>query len=203
MEIEKEIAVLAARNESGEVVAYPAVEMAFNPVANLVEFLFCPANLSAEIAQEAEALAKATIEAYDICGLLAVELFLTKDGELLINEVAPRTHNSGHHTINSCVTSQFEQQLLAILNLPLGSTKITSPSVMVNLLGEPGFEGPAVYEGIAECLRIPGAKIHLYGKAITKPFRKMGHVTVVAEDLEEAKRRAVELKKKLKIKAIK
>lgn len=199
VDIDKEIAVSVARNENGAVVAYPAVEMEFDARANLVEFLFCPANISAEIAEQAEAMAKAVIAAYDMCGLLAVELFLTKDGELLINEVAPRTHNSGHHTIDSCVTSQFEMQLLAILNLPLGSTEITSPSVMVNLLGAEGFTGPAVYEGMADCLRIPGAKFHLYGKAVTKPFRKMGHATVVDGDLERAKKNAVLLRDGLRI----
>ncbi len=199
VDIDKEIAVIVARNENGEVVAYPAVEMEFDARANLVEFLFCPANISKEIAEQAEAMAKATIAAYDMCGLLAVELFLTKSGDLLINEVAPRTHNSGHHTIDSCITSQFEMQLLAILNLPLGSTRITSPSVMVNLLGTEGFTGPAVYEGMAECLQIPGAKFHLYGKNITKPFRKMGHATVVDEDLEVAKKNAVRLRDGLRI----
>jgi 5-(carboxyamino)imidazole ribonucleotide synthase len=199
VDIDKEIAVIVARNASGEVAAYPAVEMEFNPEANLVEFLFCPAAISLEVAQRAEDLAKATIAAFDMCGLLAVELFLTQSGDLLINEVAPRTHNSGHHTIDSCVTSQFEMQLLAILNLPLGSTKMHSPSVMVNLLGEPGYSGPAVYEGMADCLRIPGAKFHLYGKSTTKPFRKMGHATVMDADLEVAKKNAVRLKDALRI----
>jgi len=199
VDIDKEIAVSVARNEAGEVVAYPAVEMEFDHRANLVEFLFCPAAITEGIAKQAEELAKATIAAYDMCGLLAVELFLTNSGELLINEVAPRTHNSGHHTIDSCITSQFEMQLLAILNLPLGSTKITSPSVMVNLLGTEGFTGPAQYEGMKECLQIPGAKFHLYGKTITKPFRKMGHATVVDSDLETAKKNAIKLRDGLRI----
>lgn len=199
VDIDREIAVSVARNEDGEVVAYPAVEMEFNEKANLVEFLFCPASISDEIAKQAEELAKATIAAYDMCGLLAVELFLTKDGQLLINEVAPRTHNSGHHTIDSCITSQFEMQLLAILNFPLGSTRITSPSVMVNLLGAPGHTGPAVYEGMSECLKIPGAKFHLYGKTITKPFRKMGHATVVDEDFDVARANALRLRDGLRI----
>ncbi|MFK7809297.1 MAG: 5-(carboxyamino)imidazole ribonucleotide synthase, partial [Saprospiraceae bacterium] len=197
--IDKEIAVIVARNERGEVAAYPAVEMEFEPEANLVEFLFCPANISSEIEKEAADLAKATIEAFDVCGLLAVELFLTKDGNLMINEVAPRTHNSGHHTLDSCITSQFEMQLRAVLNLPLGSTQMTSPSVMVNLLGAPDHTGPATYEGMDECMAIPGAKFHLYGKTMTKPFRKMGHATVVDQNLEEAKKRAVALKNGLRI----
>ncbi len=201
VDIEKELAVIVARNQQGQVVAYPPVEMTFNAEANLVEFLICPAGISPEVATSAGHLAKATIEAYDVCGLLAVELFLTKSGELLLNEVAPRTHNSGHHTIDSCVTSQFEQQLRAILNLPLGSTRMTSAAVMVNLLGEPGFTGPAIYNNLDQTLRIAGAKIHLYGKSITKPFRKMGHATIVDNDLQRAQANASLLKNTLKITA--
>lgn len=199
IDFEKELAVIVARNESGEVVAFPTVEMDFNAEANLVEFLVCPAQIEPRLAQEAEALAKKVIEAYDICGLLAVELFLTKDHQLLINEVAPRPHNSGHHTIDSCYTSQFEQHLRSILNLPLGSTKIKSPSVMVNLLGEPGYTGDVFYKGLNECLAIEGVNVHLYGKATTKPFRKMGHVTVLGETVEEAKEKARKVQQRLKV----
>ncbi|MEK7253433.1 MAG: ATP-grasp domain-containing protein, partial [Bacteroidota bacterium] len=194
VEIEKEIAVVVARNEQGEVAAFPPVEMDFNPAANLVEFLVCPAHLEPAIAAEAEELTRQTIEKYNLCGLLAVELFLTKTGSLLINEVAPRPHNSGHHTIDSCYTSQFEQHLRAILGLPLGSTKMKTASVMVNLLGEPGFSGAVRYEGMAECLAMEGVKIHLYGKQETKPFRKMGHATILAATPETALAKAKTVK---------
>ena len=197
--IAKELAVIVARNASGEVKAYPAVEMVFNPEANLVELLFCPAAISPDLELQAETLAIQTIEAYDICGLLAVELFLNQDGQLLVNEVAPRPHNSGHHTIDSCYTSQFEQHLRAVLDLPLGSTKMKAPSVMVNILGAPGHDGPARYEGLAECLAIEGVHLHLYGKADTKPFRKMGHATVVDENLESAKAKALKVLETLRV----
>lgn len=199
VDIQKELAVIVARNESGEMVAFPTVEMDFNAEANLVEFLVCPAQIDSDMEQAAEDLAKSVIEAFDICGLLAVELFLTKDNRLLINEVAPRPHNSGHHTINSCYTSQFEQHLRGILNLPLGSPKLKSPSVMVNLLGEPGYVGKVLYKGLQECLAMEGVNIHLYGKATTKPFRKMGHVTVLGETVEAAKTKAREVQQMLKV----
>ncbi len=199
VDIQKELAVITARNERGEVAAFPTVEMDFNPEANLVEFLVCPAEIAPTIEQEAENLAKAVIEAYEICGLLAVEMFLTKDNQLLINEVAPRPHNSGHHTIDSCYTSQFEQHLRGILNLPLGSTKLKSPSVMVNLLGAEGFTGPARYDGLAEVLAIEGVKPHIYGKPTTKPFRKMGHVTILAETVAAAKKKAGSVQQLLRV----
>lgn len=199
VDIQKELAVIVARNERGEVAAFPAVEMEFNPEANLVEFLLCPAQIDPKIEQEAENLAKAVIEAYDLCGLLAVELFLTKDNQLLINEVAPRTHNSGHHTIDSCYTSQFEQHLRSILNLPLGSTHMKSPSVMLNLLGAEGFTGPVFYDGLDKCLAIEGVKPHIYGKAATKPFRKMGHVTILGETVDQAKAKATQVQQLLRV----
>ncbi len=201
IEIQKELAVLVSRNERGEIAVYDVVEMEFNAEANLVEFLFSPAEVNPLIAIEAEELAIKTIEAYDICGLLAVELFLTKDNQLLINEVAPRPHNSGHHTIDACMTSQFQQHLRAVLNLPLGSTKTTSPSVMLNLLGEPNYIGDVIYEGIEECLGMEGVFIHLYGKKTTKPMRKMGHVTIIGATLAEAKKKALMVKEKLKVKS--
>lgn len=199
VEIAMEIAVIACRNESGEIACFPAVEMEFHPTANLVEFLACPARISGIIEAEAESLATSVIESFDLCGLLAVELFLTKDNELLINEVAPRPHNSGHHTIDSCYTSQFQQHLRGILNLPLGSTKMKSPSVMINLLGESGYSGVVKYDGIADALSIEGVNIHLYGKQTTKPFRKMGHITVVADSIEKAKENAENAKNVLRV----
>ncbi|NUO01566.1 MAG: 5-(carboxyamino)imidazole ribonucleotide synthase [Saprospiraceae bacterium] len=199
--IEKEIALVVARNKRGETAAFPLVEMLFDPDANLVTFLACPARVSPEIAIAAEALALAAIEAYDICGLLAVELFLTPDQQLLVNEVAPRPHNSGHHTIESCNTSQFEQHIRGVLDLPLGSTSLKVPAaVMLNLLGEPGYEGPALYENLDQCLGMEGVHVHLYGKATTKPFRKMGHVTALGETPEAAMEKALKVKELLKVK---
>ncbi|MGK0363294.1 MAG: 5-(carboxyamino)imidazole ribonucleotide synthase [Saprospiraceae bacterium] len=202
VDIEKELAVVVARNEDGEVRAFPTVEMEFNQVANLVEYLICPANINQEIEAKALEIAMKTIAAYDICGLLAVELFLTKSGEILINEVAPRPHNSGHHTIDSCYTSQFQQHLRAILNWPLGETKMKTPSVMVNLLGAEGYTGQAHYAGLNEIMALPGVNLHLYGKTLTKPYRKMGHATILGESTVEAKKIAKEVQRKLVIKTL-
>jgi 5-(carboxyamino)imidazole ribonucleotide synthase len=181
-----------ARNEAGQMTTFPAVECEFNPEANLVELLFSPADISNQVEQNAQDLAKSVIEKLDMIGILAVEMFLTKDGELLVNEIAPRPHNSGHHTIECNVTSQFEQHLRSILNLPLGSTRIIQAGAMINLLGEKGFEGKAVYEGLENYLKLPGVHPHLYGKTHTKPYRKMGHVTVTGELVEDVKQLAKE-----------
>lgn len=201
VDFEKEIAVIAARNISGEIRLFPAVEMEFNSDANLVEFLYAPAAVSKEIELEAQAIAQRIIEKTQLVGILAVEFFLTRTGELLVNEIAPRPHNSGHHTIEANYTSQYEQHLRAILNLPLGSPRLIKPAVMLNVLGEQGFEGSAFYEGLEEVLEEEGVYVHLYGKKITKPFRKMGHVTVINDSLEHAKRLAVKVKNTLKVKA--
>ena len=199
VDIEKEISVIVARNENGEVKAFPPVEMEFNPEANLVEWVISPAHLTNGIAQQAVHVAKQTIEAFDICGLLAVEFFLTKSGEILINEVAPRPHNSGHHTIDCAYTSQYQQHLRGILNWPLGKTDNQTPALMVNLLGAPNHKGEAIYEGVEECMQLDGVKLHLYSKKQTKPFRKMGHITILDTDLESAKEKAHFIKKHLKI----
>ncbi len=201
VDFEKELAVIVARNTKGEVKSFPVVDMEFNPEANLVEFLFAPAQISAAVEAEAQRIACEIAEKLGIVGLLAVELFLTRDGQVLVNEIAPRPHNSGHQTIEGNITSQYEQHLRAIFGLPLGDTAIVQPSVMVNLLGEKGFEGTAVYEGIEAVLREPGVYIHLYGKLMTKPFRKMGHVTITASTLDEARQRAHFVKNTLKVKA--
>ncbi len=198
---EKELAVIVARNEQGEVTTFPVVEMVFNPVHNLVEYLFAPADIDPAIAAKADALAKDVINAFGMVGLLAVELFLTKEGDVLINEVAPRPHNSGHQTIEANDTSQYEQHLRAILGLPLGSTRTLSPSAMVNLLGEDGYSGDVVYEGLEEVLKIEGVHVHFYGKKTTKPFRKMGHVTILDQNLNSLKDKARAVKSWLKIKA--
>ena len=199
VDFEKELAVIVARNEKGEMATFPTVEMVFHPEANLVEYLFAPAEISVEVEQQAESLAKKTAEALGIVGLLAVEMFLTKDGHVLINEVAPRPHNSGHHTIRANVTSQFEQHWRAILNLPLGDTTAYTPAAMVNLLGEEGHTGPAYYEGMDEVLATHGVFPFLYGKKITKPFRKMGHITVTDSSLEKLKTKAEWVKGVLKV----
>ncbi|MBC7485494.1 MAG: 5-(carboxyamino)imidazole ribonucleotide synthase [Cytophagaceae bacterium] len=198
---EKELAVIVARNEQGQVTTFPVVEMVFNPVHNLVEYLFAPADISPTIAAKADALARDVINAFGMVGLLAVELFLTKEGEILINEVAPRPHNSGHQTIEANDTSQYEQHLRAILGLPLGSTRTLSPSAMVNLLGEEGYSGDVVYEGLEESLKLEGVHVHFYGKKTTKPFRKMGHVTILDQNLDSLKDKAKAIKSWLKIKA--
>lgn len=183
VDFEKELAVIVARSERGEVRTFPTVEMVFHPELNLVEYLFAPAELPDAINQQAQDIARQTAEAFGIVGLLAVELFLDKTGQVLINEVAPRPHNSGHQTIQANVTSQFEQHWRAILNLPLGDTAYYQPSAMINLLGEPGHTGPARYEGLETLLAMSGVFPFFYGKAITKPFRKMGHVTVMDDNL--------------------
>ncbi|RRN76849.1 5-(carboxyamino)imidazole ribonucleotide synthase [Pseudoxanthomonas sp. SGD-10] len=196
---EKEISVIVARNEKGEVKTFPLVEMDFNPEANLVEFQISPTTYPFEIQQKAESIAKNIAESLSIVGLLAVEMFLTESGEILVNELAPRPHNSGHQTIEGNVTSQFQQHLRAILNLPLGNTDVISNAVMINLLGEKGYEGPAVYEGLNKVLKHEGVYVHLYGKKITKPFRKMGHVTIINNDREAAIKTAQFVKDTLKV----
>lgn len=197
--IQKEIAVIAARNPSGEITCFPAVEMEFHPTANLVEFLSCPASLTEEQSREAEVLARKTIRAFDICGVLAVEMFLDESGKILINEVAPRPHNSGHQTIECCYTSQYQQHLRAILNLPLGSTELIQPAVMLNVLGAEGHAGPVYYEGADEILQEQGVYLHLYGKAETRPFRKMGHITVMAKELDKAREIGKRVGKRLRV----
>ena len=199
IDFEKELSVIVARNEKGDIEVYPVVELVFHPEYNLVEYLFSPAEISDDIEKKAKDVSVRLIEKLGMTGLLAVELFLTKEGEILVNEIAPRTHNSGHHTIESNYTSQFEQHIRSVLNLPLGSTQMKLPSAMVNLLGEEGYTGDARYEGITEVLAIPGVHVHLYGKKITKPFRKMGHVTIIDTDKQKLKEKAKFVKDKLKV----
>ncbi len=201
VDFDKEISVIVSRNESGEVKSYPVVELEFNPEANLVDFLFAPADVAEDIEQKAREIAEDLVAKTGIVGLLAVEMFVTKAGEVLVNEIAPRTHNSGHQSIEGNVTSQFEQHLRSVLNLPLGDTRMIEPSVMVNLLGEKDFDGEAIYEGLEDVLKMPGVHVHLYGKKFTRSFRKMGHVTVGATTLEEAKKLALTVKDTLKVKA--
>ena len=194
----KELSVIVARNESGQTAVYQTVECQFNE-ANLVEFLFSPAEITIEIEKRATELAVDVINKLEMVGILAVELFLTSDGKLYVNEVAPRPHNSGHHTIECNISSQFEQHLRAILDLPLGSTEIIQNGAMINLLGETNYNGSAIYEGLEDVISIPGVHVHLYGKLTTKPHRKMGHITVTNSSLSEAKRVAKIVKNKLKV----
>ncbi len=175
--------------------------MRFDSRANLVEKLVCPSEISNELAEQAAQRAAELIGKLNMVGLLAVEFFIDQKGNLLVNEVAPRPHNSGHHTIESVITSQFEQHLRAILNLPLGSTHLKMPAVMINLLGEPDHEGPVKYEGLTESMAIEGVKIHVYGKKETRPMRKMGHVTVMAKTMEEALKKADKVKALIKVKS--
>ncbi len=201
VEIVKEIAVIAARNRKGEIKCYPVVEMLFDPQANLVDKLICPSSITFDQSKKAVNFASEIIELLKMEGLLAVELFIDSKGEVIVNEIAPRPHNSGHHTIESIITSQFEQHLRAILNLPLGSTKLKLPSVMINILGSDGYEGPVIYEGLTESMAIEGVKIHLYGKKITKPYRKMGHLTVLSSSPECAMKKAEKVKQLIKVKS--
>ncbi len=197
--IQSEISVIAARNPQGEVKCFPVAEMEFNEQANLVELLVCPSSIDSNIQDEAVAIASHVIDSLKLTGLLAIEMFVDASNTLWVNEVAPRPHNSGHHTIESIITSQYEQLLRAIFGFPLGSTHIKMPSAMINLLGEPGVEGPVKYEGLSQCMDEEGVKVHLYGKKTTKPFRKMGHITILATTLEEAKAKAKTVKSKLKV----
>jgi len=199
VDFDKELAVIVARNANGETKCFPVVECEFNAEANLVEFLFSPSNIKKKTEKEAIEIATLVAEKLDIVGLLAVEFFLTKEGKVLVNEIAPRPHNSGHHTIEGNITSQFEQLWRAVLNLPLGDTSIVKAAVMVNLLGDFGYEGLAVYQGLEDVLKFSGVHIHLYGKSHTKPFRKMGHTTIVDDDILKAKQKAKTVKHMLKV----
>jgi 5-(carboxyamino)imidazole ribonucleotide synthase len=194
-----ELAVIVARNVQGQVAVYPLVEMEFHPEANQVEYVICPARVPKEIAEKAELVALKTSVSYEHVGLLAVEMFLTQDDEILINEVAPRPHNSGHQTIESSYTSQFEQHIRAILNLPLGKTNNKAAAVMVNLVGEEGYQGPVVYKNIEDILKLEGVTPHIYGKKETRPFRKMGHVTIINHDVNKARQIAETVKKTINV----
>ena len=194
-----ELAVIVARNSSGEVTSYPVVEMEFHPEANQVEYVICPARIDDSIAKKAREIALKVADAFNFVGLLAVEMFQTEEDTILVNEVAPRTHNSGHYSIEASYTNQFEQHLRSILNLPLGNTDSKVGGIMVNLVGAEGYTGKVVYENIDKILQIDGVTPHIYGKKITKPFRKMGHVTIVNKDINEARKVAQQVKKIIKV----
>ena len=194
-----ELAVIVVRSVCGEVKTYPVVEMEFHPEANQVEYVICPARIDEKVAQKAQEIALKVSEVFNHVGLLAVEMFQTNDDEILVNEVAPRPHNSGHYSIEASYTSQFENHLRAILDLPLGNTASKVAGIMVNLVGEEGFSGPVVYKNISNIMAIDGVTPHIYGKRETRPFRKMGHVTIVNEDMDEARRIAEEVKKRIQV----
>ena len=194
-----ELAVIVARSVSGEVKTYPVVEMEFHPEANQVEYVICPARIDEKVAQKATEVALKVSEAFNHVGLLAVEMFQTHDDEILVNEVAPRPHNSGHYSIEASYTSQFENHLRAILNLPLGNTDSKVAGIMVNLVGAEGYSGNVIYENIEKIMAIDGVTPHIYGKRETRPFRKMGHVTIVNEDMKEARRIAEEVKNTIRV----
>lgn len=203
VDINKELAIIVARNIEGEIKCYPVVEMLFDERVNICDSVMAPARISSEIEQKAVDVSVKSIEALEGVGIFGVELFLTNSGEVLVNEIAPRPHNSGHYTVEACATSQFEQIIRAVTNLPLGSTKLISPAVMVNLLGEEGYEGEPFIDGIHDALEIPELSFHFYGKSFTKPFRKMGHITVLDDDINKALEKANRAKDVLKIKGSK
>lgn len=196
-----ELAAVVARSSRGEVKVFPTVEMDFHPTANQVEFVFSPSTIPSQLEKEAQELAAGIAEKLNITGLLAVEMFLDKNNNLLVNEVAPRVHNSGHLTIEGNTTSQFDQHLRAILGWPLGDVAIVKPAVMVNLVGDAAHTGPVVYEGMEKILGIKGVFPHIYGKALTRPFRKMGHVTITANTLAEARETAKKVKQSVIVKS--
>lgn len=200
-EIQKEVAIIVARSTKGEIRCFPPVEMVFDPRLHLVDYLLAPARLQSTQLEQAEHIARQLIEALDMVGILAVEMFLTKQGEWWVNEVAPRPHNSGHHTIEACYTSQYDQLLRAITDLPLGDTALRSPAIMLNVLGEAGMEGSPVYEGLEEVLQMKGVYIHLYGKTHTKPGRKMGHITLLGDDLRSLPIKAQRIRERFRVKA--
>ncbi len=199
IDFDKEIAVIVARNANGDMKTFPMVEMEFNAEANLVEFLISPSTYPEDIQRRAEKIALNIASALNITGILAVEMFVTKNGDILVNELAPRPHNSGHQTIEGNYVSQFEQHLRAIFNLPLGDTRSINNAVMINLLGEKGHDGLARYDGLEKIMAIDGVYVHLYGKKYTKPFRKMGHITIVDQNREQAIEKARYIQQTLKV----
>lgn len=194
-----ELAVIVARNANGETKTYPVVEMEFHPEANQVEYVICPARIDDSVAQKAQEVALKVADAFDFVGLLAVEMFQTEEDKILVNEVAPRTHNSGHYSIEASYTNQFEQHLRSILNLPLGDTSSKVAGIMVNLVGKEGYTGEVVYENIEEILKVNGVTPHIYGKKTTRPFRKMGHVTIVHKDVQKAREIAQKVKETINV----
>ena len=201
MAIAQEISIIVARNPSGEIALYPPVGMAFHPTANQVEFVYHPINLDRKLINEAQQIAEKLVASWGHVGLLAVEFFVDNNNVLWINEVAPRPHNSGHLTIEGCITSQFEQHLRAILDAPLGKTDFYRPVIMANVVGPENVTGAFVYKGFEEVLSTPQAGLHIYGKKTTKPQRKMGHITLTGNDLTTITEKIKALKTVLQLKA--
>lgn len=199
IDFEKELAAMVSRNSQGEIKCYPVVEMIFDTKANICDSTIAPARIDKKVQKQAIDIAVNCVEVLKGVGVFGIEMFVTKDGSVMVNEIAPRPHNSGHYTIEACITSQFEQHLRAIMNLPLGATDLIIPSVMVNILGAEGYEGKPIYEGLEDVLKIPGANVHIYGKKVTKPYRKMGHVTIVDSDIESAIEKGRHIKQVLKV----
>ncbi len=194
-----ELAVIVAKNSANEIKTYPVVEMEFHPEANQVEYVICPARIDNKVAIQARELALKVAKNIDLTGLLAVEMFQTQDDRILVNEVAPRPHNSGHYSIEASYTNQFEQHIRCILGLPLGKTESKVAGIMVNLVGAEGHTGDVVYENMNDILQMDGVTPHIYGKKQTRPFRKMGHVTIVDEDITKARKIAQEVKETIKV----
>jgi 5-(carboxyamino)imidazole ribonucleotide synthase len=199
VEADKELAVMVARGQDGDWRCYPPVEMCFRGEQNILDMLLAPARIDVATAEGAQALALRAVEAMDGVGIFGIELFLTRHGELLVNEIAPRTHNSGHYTIEACLTDQFEQHLRAITGLPLGSTELLCPAAMINLLGAEGHSGRPVIRGLRAALAIPGVSVHIYGKTASRPHRKMGHVTVLDRDIATARAKAEQVRDLIEI----
>ena len=199
VDFKNELAVIVVRNPSGEVKTYPVVEMEFHPEANQVEYVICPARIDADVRKKAREIATKVSETFEHVGILAIEMFQTQNDEILVNEVAPRTHNSGHFSIEASYTNQFEQHLRSVLDLPLGNTDSKAAGVMVNLVGAEGHTGEVSYQNIEKIMALPGVTPHIYGKRETRPFRKMGHVTIINQNIDEARKIAEEVKKTIQV----
>lgn len=202
IDIDKELAVMVARNRNGETKVFPVVEMVFNPKGNILDFLLAPARVSEKVEKTIKEIAIETIIAFNGVGIFGIEFFLSKDGRILVNEIAPRPHNSGHYTIEACATSQFEQHVRAILGLPLGSTELLIPAVMINMLGEKDYYGKPIYEGIEEVMKIEGVYVHIYGKYETFPFRKMGHITIIDKNIDSLLEKAKYVKDMVRVRGV-
>ncbi|GAA4271346.1 5-(carboxyamino)imidazole ribonucleotide synthase [Aquimarina gracilis] len=199
IDFKNELAVIVVRSISGEIKTYPVVEMEFHPEANQVEYVICPARIDNNVASKAVKVAEKVSKAFEHVGILAVEMFQTKNDKILVNEVAPRPHNSGHYSIEASYTNQFEQHLRAILDLPLGATESKVGGIMVNLVGAEGHTGDVVYKNIEKIMKMKGVTPHIYGKKQTRPFRKMGHVTIIHEDIDEARKIAEKVKNTIEV----
>jgi 5-(carboxyamino)imidazole ribonucleotide synthase len=199
VDIYKEIAITVAIDSKGQFVCYPPVEMVFDPILNLLDYQICPANLPTIILEKAKSIAMKTAKAFQSPGLFAIELFVDQANEVWVNETAPRVHNSGHHTIEAHYSSQFDMLWRIILNYPLGETNYIKPSVMVNLVGAEGFKGDVFYNGLEDVLSIPNVFVHLYGKQQTSPGRKMGHITIMGDNIAILMEKAILVKQQLTV----